>query len=487
MVERGDAVVVAVSGGPDSVACLHALLDLKEYELGITVAHFNHGLRGKEAQRDAEFTEELAARLGLEFEYGEGDTTRYSLKSKLSMEEAARDLRYEFIDGVRKKHRARWIATGHTLNDQAETVLMRLLRGSGLRGLAAMRPVGGGAREGVIRPLIEVSRLRILDYLKHKKEVWIEDSTNLKADFLRNRIRLHVMPLLERLNPSLNYTLGKTASILRLTSEFMENEARARFVDVFPGEIQSLRGGEKGVDEMGGGTAGGGEFIGDVRALRALHGALRYEVLRLAIKKVKGDLRRIAFDHVDAVDTFLIGPKVSGEIDLPADIIAAKGYGLFVIMKDGLKPQDYAHRIPSPGSWSFPEVECDVGEGGEGIDVSNDPFTAFLDGSRVRFPIEVRNFGEGDRGIRFQPLGMEHHKTLKRFMVDSKVPRFLRSRIPVFMSGGEVMWVGGLRVDERFKLDGGEKGKGAIIIRLKRPVYHFSGGVYKVGIKREAD
>jgi len=211
MLTQGEKVILGVSGGADSIAMLYALNELVDYGLELIVAHLNHGIRGDEAKGDAEFVKETAKSLRLTFVYGEVDTLSFKEESQLSLEDAARTLRYKFFDQVLNKHYATKIATAHTLDDQAETVLMRLLRGSGSRGLSGIPPVSNS----IVRPLIDTSRSEIEEYLRSKGVEWVEDSTNESPEFLRNRIRQDLLVELESYNPQIKETLSRTAEILR--------------------------------------------------------------------------------------------------------------------------------------------------------------------------------------------------------------------------------------------------------------------------------
>jgi tRNA(Ile)-lysidine synthase len=444
MLRRGDSVVVAVSGGADSVALLLLLSELTHYRLSLTVAHFNHGLRGEEAERDERFVKLLASRLGLPFESGRGDAARFAVEEGLTLEEAARELRYRFLRGLRSSLSADRIATAHTLDDNAETLIMRLIRGSGYRGLGGIPPVSEGG--SLIRPLIEVPREMVLRYLEGRGEAWVTDSTNLLPVCLRNRVRLELIPLLLGYNPGLREALARSARLMRDVADFMEQAAREHIEGVFPHEAR--------------GVLGEG-LIGLLSRFLALHPALRREVLREVIGSVKGDTRGIYARHVEAVEGLLAGGRASGEVALPAGLTAARGYGLFAIAPAVELGRSFCHEISSPGVWSFPEVECEV-FCARASRFSEDPYAPTFERGSVGFPIVVRSFSPG---MRFHPLGMGGEKKLKSFFIDEKVPRFLRKRVPIFMSRGEVIWVGGMRVDERFKLTSDD----ALTIRLKRP------------------
>ena len=227
MIAPGDVIVAGVSGGPDSMALLFALWDLREFYPGteVIVSHVNHGLRGVESDEDAEFVRDTAQRLGFPFECVRVDTEGFRKKRKLSIEDAARELRYGFFNDVLTKHSAQRIATAHTLNDQAETVIMRLIRGSGSQGLAGIRPSVGN----IIRPLINVTKHEAMEYLRSKGEPWREDSTNSSDEFLRNRVRNELIPLLESYNPAVEQVLSRVAAVCAAEADFISAEGEKRF------------------------------------------------------------------------------------------------------------------------------------------------------------------------------------------------------------------------------------------------------------------
>lgn len=441
MLRPGAKVVVGLSGGADSVSLLHALHALKGYNLTLIAAHLNHGIRGKEAARDAEFSRSIAESLGIEFELWKADAPALRKRSRISLEDAARVLRYEFFEEVRKKHGASRIATAHTLDDQAETVLMRLIRGSGAKGLSGIPPVSG---KYIVRPLIETDRATIESYLKSEGIEWIEDSTNRERDYLRNRIRLDLLPGLSDYNPKIKETLARTADILRLEEEFISREAERKFRSVFKSE--------------------GGELTGNLDKYKRLHGALRIAVLMRALSEKREGLKNISSIHLTAADSFLTSMAASGESVFPGGGVVVKGHGsLIVATKDELA-KGFSYLIPSPGRWSFPEIEVEIKEAPvKGLEEKRED-VVYLDPEAVKFPIEVRSFKPGDR---FVPLGMKSRKKVKDFFIDRKVPAFMRTRVPIFLSEGEIIWIGGMRIDERAKVEG--KLKKALRLTLIRP------------------
>lgn len=438
MLSPGERVVVGVSGGADSIGLLHALTGLGEYKPELIVAHLDHGIRGREAERDALFVKHTAEFLGLDLELGKADVPRYRKENKLSLEDAARILRYEFFEETRRKYEADRIATAHTLDDQAETVLMRLIRGSGVRGLSGIPPVSRGV---IIRPLIETPRREVEKYLKSRGIGWIEDSTNELKTILRNRIRLDLLPALESYNPRIKDALARASDILRIEEDYIERESGKKFGSVFIQDPAGLK--------------------GNLKKYARLHQALRLRMLRAAINKLHDSLGNITSLHIFAADEFLISDSASGESEFPDGIVIAKGYDYFLVTTRSALERRFSYTIGSPGKWKFPGFEVKVEEvTAKSFDVERED-VAYFDARKIVFPVEVRSFRPGDR---FIPLGMNEEKKLKNFFVDSKVPRFERYRTPVFISGGKVFWVGGMRIDERFKV--GKKGAKALKMSL---------------------
>lgn len=440
MLTQGEKVILGVSGGADSIAMLYALNELVDYGLELIVAHLNHGIRGDEAKGDAEFVKETAKSLRLTFVYGEVDTLSFKEESQLSLEDAARTLRYKFFDQVLNKHYATKIATAHTLDDQAETVLMRLLRGSGSRGLSGIPPVSNS----IVRPLIDTSRSEIEEYLRSKGVEWVEDSTNESPEFLRNRIRQDLLVELESYNPQIKETLSRTAEILRSEEEFIRKEALKHFDDIF--------------------SPNKSELIGDLKYYRSVEKPLRFSLLRLTIEKLNTSLKNISSTHIVSADDFLLSETASGEVELPQGTVIVKGYDTFLVTRKSELELEFSYSIQSLGKWSFPEFSVSIEYIITDELAENDESVAYFDPETVSFPIEVRNFKPGDR---FSPLGMTTSKKLQDYFTDIKLPKFLRSRVPIFISKDEIMWLGGIRLDNRFKVT--DKKKEVLMIKLIRP------------------
>jgi len=440
MLTQGEKVVLGVSGGADSIAMLYAFNELIDYGLEIIVAHLNHGIREDEAKRDSDFVKETAKSLGLTFVYGEVDTLKFKEESALSLEDAARTLRYKFFNQVMNKHYATKIATAHTMDDQAETVLMRLLRGSGSKGLSGIPPVSNS----IVRPLIDTSRSEVEEYLRFKKVEWVEDTTNESMEFLRNRVRHNLLVELESYNPQIKETLSRTADILRAEEEFISKEALKHFGDIF--------------------NPNKSELIGDLKHYRNIDKSLRFSLLRLAIEKIAGSLKNISSIHIVSADDFLLSDAASGEVELPQGTVMVKGYDIFLVTKKSELEREFSYTIQTAGKWSFPEFEVELSILKTDTLDENDESVAYFDPETVKFPLQVRNFNPGDR---FSPLGMTTSKKLQDYFTDIKLPQFLRSRVPIFICSGEIMWLGGIRLDNRFKIT--DKNKEVLMLKLIRP------------------
>lgn len=440
MVLPGELVLVAVSGGPDSTAMLHALSELAD-RLGITLAaaHIDHGLRPDSAT-DARFVEDVAGGMGIEFALAELRLGE-ALGPGDNVQESAREARYAFLDDTAKKMGADRIAVGHTMDDQAETYIMRQLRGSGAHGLGGIPPVRGS----VIRPLIDVSRREVTNYLDETGTGYVTDPTNLKPKYLRNRIRLELMPVLAAYNPDITATLARTADILRDEDAYLDTHAAA----VLGGLVVSDTGWAVTLD----GRAWGG-----------LHIAQKRRALRILAGKLKGNTRGLGYGHVeDALDMLGAGRTGSG-VDLPGGVRVELSYGNPVVyIVDGL-PGEFCGRIGIPGRLALPSLgvavearRVDKAEmaKGTGKDV------AYVNAARLSGPLSVRNRMPGDR---FHPAGMDGTVKLKEFFIDMKLPRIARATTPIVTCGEDIVWVAGIRQDGRFSA--GPDADGVVELKL---------------------
>jgi tRNA(Ile)-lysidine synthase len=485
LIVEGRAVLAAVSGGPDSVALLRVLVSLRgRLEIGgLYVAHFNHQLRGAEADADAEWVRELAEKQGLEFEYGTADVAAYAKRRSLSLEMAARQCRRGFLLEIGQRRGASAVAFGHNADDQAEEVLLRLLRGTGPAGMAGMEPRTG---DGLVRPLLGATRREIVDYLADIGQSYREDPSNREPFCLRNRLRLEVMPLLKRhFNPRATETLCRHADLAAEEERFW-----AGLVDVHWREI---------VQEQS-----GGRVVLAAEKLRTQPAALRRRLYRRAAELLFGELRGIFAVHLKAVDRLVTEAQSGRSLDLPHGMRVMRDGDRLVFRVGVPEPVESPDLVmPGPGSYRVGELVVEVSElpaepapdpgsacrspagasscgrfpPGYGAGdyppgsrvssstadagrpaVAGDPPTpsrwwsveARLDADCVHWPLVLRTRRPGDR---FQPLGMTGTRKLQDFFTDAKIPLEDRDRIPVLCDSKQILWVAGYRIDHRVRLE----------------------------------
>lgn len=429
MIAAGDLVLVAVSGGPDSTALLHALVQLKpKLRFRLRAAHLNHGIRGEEAEADAKAAAAFVRKLGVPFHQHRVDVPGYAEARGLSLEAAAREVRYQWLDSVANRFRARRIATGHTADDQAETVLLNLLRGTGPRGLAGIAPVRGR----IIRPLIAVTRSAVERYCERHQLTYRIDSSNEDVAFARNRIRHDIIPSLAQLQPGLVGNLCRLAEIMRAEDDFMSEQAE-----------NTLR-------------AAASQRPGEVGVLLSLFGALpaalQRRVLRTAIAKVKGDELDIALERIEALVHLALTGRTGAVIELPGGLRAERTYGELVIapVPSEKTPNGEEWLLPLPGEVTIPELEFKItAERSRAKRPPGSPMAALVNAAKISGPLTVRTRHRGDR---FRPIGMKGGVKLQDFFVNAKVPRAERDRIPLVLSGDDIVWVVGYRVNESFKV-----------------------------------
>ena len=438
---KGKRLLVAVSGGPDSLALLHALWRLRgEYGLQLVGAHLNHRLRGAESDADAEFAGDTFERLGIPFTVGGADVAGYRRRHRLSLEDAARRVRYSFLADVAAEHGADAIALGHTADDQAETVLMHILRGSGLDGLRGMRALDGrtigGRRVELFRPMLDVSRAETEAYCRALGLTPRIDPSNSSPEFLRNRIRMEFVPLLESLNPSVKDALMRLSRNATQDGEYIREHADAVWRKV----AQPV---ESGVIRL------------DAVALGGEHAAIRGRVLRRAIEACGGEVTRRHILDMMA----LLGGAPGKRLHLSGGLGFVTGYGeAYVGRADAvedalmtLPPIRGEHALAVPGEtrvggWHITITNVDGQDELEQrnpVNPSKFDFSEMLDMDCLGEGLRVRGRLAGDR---FQPLGMEGWKSLREFMIDARIPRRWRDGLPLVVSERGIVCVPGWRI-----------------------------------------
>ena len=422
-VRRGASIFVALSGGGDSVALTHALIELRDQlALKIAAAHLNHRMRGAESDRDEEFVRAMCARLKLELivERAEGLGA-----TKGNFEERARDARREFLKRTADRVGADFVALGHNRDDQAETVLMRLMRGAGAAGMAAMAELGP---RRLIRPLLSLSRAEIRDYLKARAIPFVEDSTNESRDVLRNRVRLELLPMLERdYAPGLAGRLVALAGEMRALDELVAAAAATALV--------AMR--ERGAD---------GAAL-DLARFSALNRAVQAGVLRLFLAERIGSLRRISRTHIEAIRQLILSGGPSAEVDLPGGWRARREYRLLRLLAPQLRRDTVRFEVAIA-----PDGITIVKAAGLQFEASSvaasdaslpeSLWAANFDSAKIGDSgLVARSFRPGDR---IHPIGVGGTRKVQDVFVDRKLPRTRRDRVAMVMIDETIAWIPGL-------------------------------------------
>ncbi len=434
MINHGDTVLVALSGGADSV-CLLLLLDALKEELGIslTALHVNHRIRGEEAWEDARFCGELCEEMKIPFYLYSINVPAIGESRGWNLEEAARKVRLALYKRAMKKSGAERCATAHHMNDQAETVLMNLIRGSGETGLAGIAPVVDG---WLIRPMLDITREEIEDYLRAKNRDFREDSTNRDTNLLRNRVRLELIKTLrEEYNPNILEALARTAGIQRESHDYTSDKT---------GEVNNK------IKKRTGNA-----ILLYTKELKKCHPHIRANILRMAYSELTGTGKRLTYDHIE---TIRCAPeRAEGELSfsfpLNVEVLVNSEVIEFTLGKAELTRFERSASIP--GLIDVPEI-------GRKWRVSKSSYAKFSMSNNLKdsltgcFPAD--KFGEEviirsrKPGDRLRPLGMSGTKKLKDILIDKKIRRSLRSSLPVFVNNGEIFWVPGVVVSEAYRV-----------------------------------
>ncbi len=414
-VAPGDRIVVGVSGGGDSVALLHLLREIgRSFPFTLHAAHFDHALRAESAA-DARFVDELCRAWEVPLVSRRVDVLEASRRLGLGIEEGGRHVRRAFFEETASALGCRWIALGHHRGDQAETLLHRIVRGTGVAGMAAMALRSGP----YLRPLLGFGRGDILAYLRSHDLAWREDGSNDDPRFTRNRLRSAVLPLLAQFNPRIEEHLGRLSGRIALEEDFWRSET-AR-------SLEALR------------CRGASCLALDRAKLVGLHPALRLRVLREAILEARGSLMGIGAAHIESIEGLALSTKPQSEVHLP-DLLVRRRYDKLLFSRDLSPSRPFSLPLSLPGECRLPDgrllraeiVPCAGAESLTQVE---------FDAEAVPFPLTVRSFLAGDR---FYPCGAAGSKKLKDFFIDRKIDAESRRSLPLVVAN-EILWVAGVR------------------------------------------
>ncbi len=453
MLTPGDKVLVGVSGGPDSVALLHGLYALRdEFEMSLHVAHLNHMLRGEAANEEARYVQCLAESLGLGCTVRKVDVRNYADERKVSIELAARDARYDFYLRTAVDIGASRVALGHHAGDQAETVLLRLIRGAGMRGLGgipAVRPLDASGGITVIRPLLGLTSSEIRSYCDEEQLVYYIDASNVSPVYLRNRIRHELIPLLEQdYNPRVVQALCNTAELAQGDDDYISRKVCEKLGQIVEDSSPY-------------------NVALSIPALSRQHTAIQRRIIRWTVCRLAGELDDFQFIHVEKVLELAGSGRTGSCISLPGGLQARRDYERIIIEWEEMAKSQacppFEYKLQVPGRTDIPEacitIDADIFNMKDKPDLfetisSMGKDEAYFDMDLIDENITVRNRRPGDR---LYPLGMKGRKKLKDVFIDKKISRNIRDDIPVIIWGREILWVVGLCVSDFAKLSPGTR------------------------------
>jgi len=439
MFHNGDKVIVALSGGPDSMCLVHILKKLQErYNIKLYAAHVNHCLRGAEADADEEYVRGFCKNANIDFYSKRIDINELARITNTSTETAGREARYAFFNELKEKLGANLIALAHNANDQAETILMRIIRGTGMEGLRGIRPV----RDGIyIRPILILTREEIEEYCRINKLNPRIDKSNFEKIYNRNKIRLELIPYLqENFNKDILNTVNRLSEIISKDQDYLEEVAEKKYK-----EYCSIIGEKIGLDQ---------QLINE-------HEAIVTRVIRRALKDIKGDLKNIELVHINEImELFSMG--TGKMITLPEGIIAEKVYteiyfykkkgnNLSNELKDEIiifdKEKFQQPSIVKAIDGMNVKISLRIVTKDEVVDFSQDPYKKYFDYDKINRYISIRTRQEGDR---FTPYGMKGSKKLKDLFIDLKIPKEERNTLPLVCFDKEIAWIVGYRVSNKY-------------------------------------
>lgn len=435
MFDLGDKVVVAVSGGPDSICLLHILYKLKE-KLGISlvVSHINHCLRGKESDKDEEYVEDFCENLGIECFVKREDVHKISKEKGISCEMAGREVRYDFFIEVMNKVNANKIAVAHNANDQAETVLMRILRGTGLEGLVGIKAIRD---DTYVRPTINSTRKEIEDYCSYNNLKPRIDKTNLENIYTRNKIRLELIPYIEKnFNSDIIQVLNRFSDTVKIDNEYMNKVSSELYAKYCKRE---------------------NDRVIITREAFKEHEAILTRIIRGALKEVKGNLYNVDKNHI--YDIIHIQKNSTGKtIMLPNGIRVLNSYGniqLYIVsMEEKIDTLEKEYGLNVNTKSILKDINLNISleviNNQEGINFDKGSFIKYFDYDKINGNIKLRYKKNGDR---FTPLGMKGSKKIKDFFINLKIPQNERGKIPFVVFGNEIAWIVGYRISDKFKVD----------------------------------
>ncbi|EQF44573.1 tRNA(Ile)-lysidine synthetase [Clostridioides difficile CD175] len=434
LIQKGDKIVLGLSGGPDSVCLLHVLNRLKkDFNIEIYAAHLNHQIRGIEAQKDALYVSKLCEDMGIVFFVKSINVPKYCENEGLSLEEGARKLRYEMFYEIKDKIKANKIAIGHNLNAQAETVMMRIMRGTGLKGLKGIDYIRDNC---IIRPILDVERNEIEEYCEAYNLNPRIDKTNLENIYTRNKIRLDLLPYMkDNFNSNVIESIVRMSNSLKSDNDYIEKEAEAKFR-----EVSNIK--EKGFVEI------------NLDDFVCLHDAIKVRVLRNSIKHILGDTNFVDQRHIEDIMSLEDNSKVNKMLTLPRNIFVYRKKDSIILTNEEIVNEEieFYYNVPSNGFIKIKELKQIIETQVMSIDryksMKLDNSSKGFDFNKVKGGIVIRSRRQGDK----IKLAMGSKK-VKDLFIDLKIPREERCKIPIITDSEGIICVGDYKISENYKID----------------------------------
>jgi len=423
LINKNDRILVGLSGGPDSIFLLYILHNYFNNQL--IIAHINHKLRGIDSDLDEKFIRTISQKLKIPLYVIREDVKKLSTKNKKSIEEVGRDVRFSFFNKILKVENFNKIALGHNLDDNVETILINFIKGSGMKGLIGIPE----KRDNIIHPIINIKKEEILKYLEENKIEYRIDKTNFETDYLRNKVRNYLLPIIEKeFNKNFKEKILALSNILKVEDKFLDD-----LVENIKNDILKFE----------------DDFVKiDLKKLQNLHLSLKRRLIRKVIDHFNKDLREYPLDHIDKVIS-LENKKTGKEIELPLNLIAVKDKNKIIIEKRDFEIPDFYIEIPDIGSYQEIGMKIELSLV-EKISKVKDPFISFFDYDKIELPLKIRKpmFGE-----KFKPLGLKKEKKIQDFFVDSGIPKSVRWNLPILLDKkDDILWIVGVRISDDYKV-----------------------------------
>lgn len=428
LISKGDNIVAGISGGLDSMALLMILYDLrKEFDINIIVCHVNHGVR-EEASKDQDFVRKTADKLKLDFKTIDVDMVSYGIDKGITAEEAGRELRYGFFRKVLKNAGRGKIAVAHNKNDQAETLLQRIIRGTGIDGLKGME----FRSQDIVRPILNINRSEIEEYLHSNDIEYVVDRTNLMPIYNRNKVRLELIPYIQdNFNPNIVETLWRTSHTSKIDSNYLDKMTREGYDKIVK---------EEGTYKV---ILDGIQFL-------SLHRSIQNRLIRLTIFNLIQNIQGISEYHVSSLVNMFLDFKTGKQMDLPNGLIARVSYNDLIIQRKKIGyNKDYYHNL-SLGENIIDQLDLKIiMKIVDKKDIKKGSNTIYIDFNKIKGKLSLRNRRNGDKIV---PLGMKGRKKVKDYFIDKKVPREKRDRIPLLADEENIIWILGYKLSDLYKI-----------------------------------